>query len=176
MHAGQPCTQGHRTAPDVSPGESGPGELALDIASSSPTPARRHASGTALLSRHHGLPGHPLDTLKNANLALRFLLELAALSALAVWGWTASSQWWLRSALAIAAPALAAAAWGLFVSPKARVTTHWAIRAAVEAAVFAAAAAALLAGGWTKLGLAFIALAVISRSIKTLFDLRQPAD
>lgn len=117
-----------------------------------------------------------MNALKNANLGLRFCLELAALAALALWGWTAFSALLLRLALAVIAPAAAGVAWGLFVSPKARIRAHWAIRAAVEAAVFGGAAAGLFAIGRTSLGAGFVVLAVVSRTIKTVFDLRDGGD
>ena len=53
--------------------------------------------------------------LKGANLALRFLLELAALAAVGYWGWDAGGP-----LLAIAAVAAVAVVWGLFVAPKRR--------------------------------------------------------
>ena len=79
--------------------------------------------------------------MKAANLALRFFLELAAIAALAYWGWGVT---WV---LAIAAPAVWIALWATFGSPKARVklSTPW--RIVFEAVVFAAAAAALWAAG-----------------------------
>jgi len=78
---------------------------------------------------------------KAANLALRFLLELAALAALAYWGWGVS---WV---LAIAAPAAWIGLWATFGSPKARVQLPDAQRIAFEAVVFGAAAVALWAAG-----------------------------
>jgi hypothetical protein len=74
---------------------------------------------------------------KAANLALRFALELAALAALAYWGWCVS---WV---LAIAAPAAWIALWATFGSPKARVTLSTPQRIVFEALVFGAAAVAL---------------------------------
>ena len=50
------------------------------------------------------------------NLAVRFLLEIAALIAIGYWGWTAG-QGALRYVLAIGAPLLAAALWGVFAVP-----------------------------------------------------------
>ena len=117
-----------------------------------------------------------MNALKNANLGLRFGLELASLAALAAWGWAAASDRWLRLVLAALAPGIAAVAWGLFVSPKAKVRAHWAIRAAVEAAVFGGAAAGLFVTGRTGRAAGFVVLAVVSRAIKTVFDLRGSGD
>jgi hypothetical protein len=50
------------------------------------------------------------------NLAVRFLLELCALAAMAYWGWTQHSGW-LRFVLAIGLPVLAGGLWGAFAVP-----------------------------------------------------------
>lgn len=50
------------------------------------------------------------------NLAVRFLLELAALAALAYWGWTQHSGV-LRFLLAVGLPLLGATLWGVFAVP-----------------------------------------------------------
>jgi len=78
---------------------------------------------------------------KAANLALRFFLELAALAALAYWGWGVT---WV---LAVAAPAAWIALWATFGSPKAKVTLSTPQRIGFEAVVFGAAAGALWAAG-----------------------------
>ena len=53
---------------------------------------------------------HPL------NLAVRFLLELSALSALGLWGWRHGDGVW-RFVIAAAIPLIAAALWGTFAVP-----------------------------------------------------------
>ncbi|HSP71736.1 MAG TPA: DUF2568 domain-containing protein [Gaiellaceae bacterium] len=89
-----------------------------------------------------------------ALLALRFLLELAALAALAWWGAG------VHVAVAVLAPLAFAVLWGLFVAPKARIELPLAARRAVELALWAAAATAL-ALAWTSLaGAVFGAVAV----------------
>ena len=50
------------------------------------------------------------------NLAVRFILELCALAAMAYWGWTQHAGW-LRFVLAIGLPVLAAILWGTFAVP-----------------------------------------------------------
>lgn len=52
-----------------------------------------------------------------ANLALRFLLELAALVGLGMWGWSMTDGWF-RVALAVAMPVVGAALWGTFAVPE----------------------------------------------------------
>ena len=53
------------------------------------------------------------------SLALRFLLELALLVALGVWGFTVGGGTITKVVLGIGAPLASAIAWGLFVAPKA---------------------------------------------------------
>ena len=89
---------------------------------------------------------HPL------NLALRFALELAMLAALGVWGWTQHAGMW-RVVLAVGLPLAAAALWGVFRGPATRAMRRCALRLlrlALEAALFVAATAALIASErWT---------------------------
>ena len=79
--------------------------------------------------------------MKAANLTVRFLLELCLLAALAYDGLQ------LDVALAVVAPAVAAIAWGLFVSPKARFPLERRTWVAVQVVLFAAAVAGLAAAG-----------------------------
>ena len=79
------------------------------------------------------------------NLALRFLLELAALSAIGYWGWT-QHDGALRFILTIGLPLLAAILWGTFAVPddpsrsgKAPVPVRGIIRLLLELAFFAIA-------------------------------------
>jgi hypothetical protein len=95
-----------------------------------------------------------------ANDGLRFLLELAALAALAYWGFAefdGVAQW----VLGLGAPLLAAGVWGTFVAPKASRPTVDPVRLLPEVAVFGSGVAALLAAGSTTLALVFAALALV---------------
>ena len=76
------------------------------------------------------------------NLAVRFLLELAALLSMGVWGWRHGDGWW-RLALAAGIPVTAAAVWGTFAVPDdpsrsgaAPIAVPGLLRLAIEAAVF----------------------------------------
>jgi hypothetical protein len=102
--------------------------------------------------------------MKAANLALRFLLELAALAALAYWGWGVT---W---ALAIAAPATWIVLWATFGSPKARVTLSTPQRIAFEAVVFGAAAVALWAAGQELWAVVLFAAWAANRATLTVLD------
>ncbi|MER6100538.1 YrdB family protein [Streptomyces sp. NPDC001728] len=101
------------------------------------------------------------------NEGLAFLLELAALAALAWWGWDSAENTALRLLLALAAPALAAVVWGLFAAPKARINVPPAAVLAVKALVFGAAALALYAldrPGWA---MTFAAVALVNTTLAT---------
>jgi hypothetical protein len=97
---------------------------------------------------------NPLD------LALRFLLELAALAGLAAWGWRLGGV-----AAAVGLPLVAAAAWGTFNVPgdpsrsgRAPVRVPGVVRLLLELAFFAAGVTGTFASGTPRLALAFAAL------------------
>ena len=102
-----------------------------------------------------------MDALKTSNLALRFLLEIAALVAVGYWGWK-SAEGPARWVLAIGAVAAVVAIWTLFVSPNPTIVLAMPIRLAIELVVWAAAAAALYVTGQRALGIAFFVLAAAS--------------
>ena len=106
------------------------------------------------------------------NLALRFILELAALYAMGYWGWT-QHEGWMRFALVLGLPLLAAALWGTFAVPndpsrsgKAPVPVPGIIRLLLELAFFALATWFLFDAGqpsWGRiLGIAVLTHYLIS--------------
>jgi hypothetical protein len=102
--------------------------------------------------------------MKAANLAVRFFLELAALAALAYWGWGVS---WV---LAILAPAAWIVLWATFGSPKAKVPLSTPGRIAFEAIVFGAAAVALWAAGRPVWGVVLFAAWAVNKTILTAYE------
>jgi hypothetical protein len=62
-----------------------------------------------------------MDIFKTSNLALRFLLELAALAALGYWGVHAGQTLPLKIVLGVGAPLLLAVVWGTFAAPRAAI-------------------------------------------------------
>ncbi|AJF68771.1 YrdB family protein [Streptomyces vietnamensis] len=101
------------------------------------------------------------------NEGLAFLLELAALAALAWWGWDSAENVALRLLLAVAAPAVAAVVWGLFAAPKARFRVPLAGVLAVKALVFGAAALALLGVDRPVWAVVFAAVALVNTALAT---------
>lgn len=94
------------------------------------------------------------------NLAIRFLLEIAALLAVAVWGWRQSDSW-LKFVLALGIPIILAIVWGTFAVPgdpsrsgAAPVAVPGILRLVIELAIFALAV-------WTLYDLGYINLSLI---------------
>ena len=77
--------------------------------------------------------------MRGALLALRFLLELCALAALAYWGATVDASTVVRVILAVVTPLLAAVVWGTWVAPRAPRLLDDPIRLIPEFAVFGGA-------------------------------------
>ena len=89
----------------------------------------------------------------NANDVVAFLVELAALALIGLWGYRAGGPLWVKVALAIGLILLAAFAWGLFAAPRARFRIPW-VTLLVKVLVLGAAVAAgftILPLGWAVL-------------------------
>ena len=101
------------------------------------------------------------------NLAVRFLLEIAALVAIGYWGWT-QHDGLFRYLLAIGGPVIAGVLWSTFAVPddpsrsgRAPVPVPGIIRLALELAIFAFAAWALRDAGNSLLALILVAVVVV---------------
>jgi len=99
-------------------------------------------------------------------LTLAFVAELAALAALAVWGWSAGGSTAGRLLLAVAVPLVAAVLWGVFAAPRARVRVP-ALTLLVKVVVFGAAVVALFATGHPVLAIVLAAAALLSSLLST---------
>jgi hypothetical protein len=97
-----------------------------------------------------------METIRLANVALRFLLELCALAALGYWGVKTGASPVAKLGLGIGAPLLTAIVWGMLVAPRAPMPAPWLLRLIVELVVFGIAAAALYSAGRSTLALAFV--------------------
>jgi len=113
-----------------------------------------------------------MKTLKYANLALRFILELCALVAISYWGFKTGSGWLVKTALGVGIPLLVAFAWGTFRVPndpgKAPVPVPGPVRLLLELAVFGLAVAGLAAAGRTSLAWALGLVVLINYAL--LYD------
>ena len=107
--------------------------------------------------------------MRQLNLIVKFLLELAALAALAYWG-AQSADGVAAVALAVGLPLAAALLWGVFAAPRAsrRLPLH--LRVPFELCVFALAAAALEVAASTGLAIAFAAIVVVNAALLTAFS------
>jgi hypothetical protein len=103
-------------------------------------------------------------------LTLRFLLELCALAAFAYWGWQTGATLPWKVAAGVGAPLVAAAVWGLFVSPKATIVVPREVRLIIEVAFFALAVLALYAAGQTSLALALAGFYILHRILLFAVD------
>lgn len=111
-------------------------------------------------------------SMRSINLALRFVLELVVLVALALWGFNASDELVMQLLLGLGAPAIAIAVWGTFVAPKAARRLEDPTRLALEIVVFGAGVVAFVAGGQLLLGVLLGVAAAISLALMFLWDQR----
>jgi hypothetical protein len=95
------------------------------------------------------------------NLAIRFLLELAAIVAVAYWGYTVTTEWW-RWAVAIGAPAMLIAIWAVAIAPKANNLLPLPVRELLGSGVLLIAAGLLFAAGAPSASLAMAVLVVVN--------------
>ena len=115
------------------------------------------------------VPVRAEQPVKAATLALKFCLELAALSALAYWG-TSLDGAAVSVLAAVAAPVAMIVLWGTFAAPRAQRRLPTATRIPFELAVFALAAAALLAASEPLPAAGFAALVLLNSVLLTRFD------
>jgi hypothetical protein len=88
-----------------------------------------------------------VETIKSANLALRFVLELCALAALGYWGCRTGQGLIRKIGLGVGAPLLAALIWGILLAPASSMRVHGAIHLVLQVVIFGLAVAALAAAG-----------------------------
>lgn len=107
--------------------------------------------------------------LTTINLGVHFLLELAAIGAVAYWGFKIGSGWLARAALGMLLPLILAAVWGIFRVPNdpgpALVAVPGWLRLLIEWGIFALAAWSLVAAGKQNLAWAFAILAVTNYAL-----------
>lgn len=109
--------------------------------------------------------------IKAANLAIRFILELCALTALGYWGFHIRNGLLMKWTVGLGAPLLAAVIWGLFVAPNATVSIPVSLRLILELIVFGSSAFALYAAGKPQLALVFASIYAINRVLLYIWDL-----
>ncbi|MFF4235608.1 YrdB family protein [Actinomadura geliboluensis] len=110
------------------------------------------------------LPG-PLHVL---NEGLAFVLEVAAIVALAWWGFTTGGNVVVNVVLGIGAPVGAMVLWGLFAAPRARFKVALPFVLLVKAIVFGAGALAFYGVDHATLAILFAVVAVLNTALATL--------
>ncbi len=103
------------------------------------------------------------ETIQNANVALRFILELCALVAYGYAGWQIGSSTFLKLGLAIGLPLGAAILWGLFGAPGSSMQLQDPWHLLLEIVVFGGSAVALARTGHPAVGLVYAVVFVINR-------------
>lgn len=106
-----------------------------------------------------------LTTVKNANLALAFLLELCVIAALAFWGFSTGTGTLAKIALGIGAPVLAIIVWALFGAPRG----PWHLKGIryllLKIVFFGSAAVALYVAGQRVLGVVFALVFMLNTAL-----------
>jgi hypothetical protein len=107
--------------------------------------------------------------IKPLNLALKFLLELAALASFAIWGAHVGSGA-TAVILAIVTPLLFVLLWGRFAAPRSSRRQSRNTRIPFELTIFLLAASGLLSAGHAIAAAVFAALVVLNAAGLTAFD------
>jgi len=98
-----------------------------------------------------------------ANLALRFVLELAALAGLAYASVVLADGTVAELVLGVGTPLLAGVVWGLFVAPRSTFDAPLVVRLLAEAAVMVSAGVLLIVAGSVALGVLLLVLWVVNK-------------
>ncbi|MGO4461457.1 YrdB family protein [Streptomyces sp. M-16] len=109
---------------------------------------------------------------RQANELLAFLLEVAALLALAVWGYEWGGHLVVGALLGAVVAGAAAVLWGAFAAPRARYRVPLPAVLAVKAVVFGSAALALVGLGMRPQALWFAGLALVNTVLVTYYRSR----
>ncbi|GAA1955162.1 YrdB family protein [Kitasatospora viridis] len=108
-----------------------------------------------------------LTAAKNANLALAFLLELAVLFSVGLWGFTLSPRLPVKLLAGVGGPLLMVVLWSVFGAPGAPAALHGGIRLAFEVCWFGLGVVALALAGRVApavvFGVLFTANTVLAR-------------
>lgn len=103
-----------------------------------------------------------METIKSINIAVRFLLELCLVAAVAFVGYKLPSQTWLRWLAAGGFVIVTASVWGYFIAPKAEHLLLQPYRLLVELVLFGLAILGLGLIGQPKLALLFAVITAVN--------------
>lgn len=102
------------------------------------------------------------------NLAVRFLLEVCVLVALAYWGFRTGQSPILKLSLGIGAPVFIAIIWGMFGSPQAQIPVSNMVRFLLELGIFLLAVIALIHTGRHIVAAIFAMLIVVNQILSRI--------
>jgi Protein of unknown function (DUF2568) len=106
-----------------------------------------------------------MGILKSSNLALRFLVELGALAAVAYWGVHTGQGLAPKLALGTGAPLLLAVVWGTFAAPKAAVQLPQPAKFVLGLVILEVAALMLALAGQRPLALAYAVVVALNAGL-----------
>ena len=104
-----------------------------------------------------------MQVLKNLNLLLKFLLELAMLAAFGYWGFSANHAITIQIAAGLGIPLAVALLWGLLMAPRAKRRLKGFAFHALELVLFGFATLALWSTGQVEIALVFAGLYLINK-------------
>jgi len=106
-----------------------------------------------------------LPALKNINLALAFLLELAVLAALGYWGFSTGEGTVARIGLGVGIPIVAVIVWAIFGAPRSTRRLQGFGLLILRVIFFGSAVVALLAASQPLLGIVFALICVVNLAL-----------
>ena len=104
-----------------------------------------------------------MAVLKNINLALSFLLELAMLVAFGYWGFNTGDSTLVHILFGLGIPVIAIVIWSIYNAPMSKRRLPRTPRTILEVVMFSLAALALAAAGQTTWAVLFAVLIVINQ-------------
>lgn len=110
-----------------------------------------------------------MGVLKGINLGVIFLLELAVLGSVGLWGFTLRTAVGWKWLLGLGGPAVLIVLWGLFGAPTAAHKVHGAVRVLFELGWFGVGVAALAAAGYLTQAAVFAAVGVVSKVLAVVW-------
>ncbi len=111
-----------------------------------------------------------MRTWRHVNLALAFGVELAALAAVGLYGFSLDRGPGVRVLVGVGGPLAMAAVWGYYASPKAPHPLRGVKGAAFRVVFFAVASLALVAGGHERWGLALMVVYLANAAVLRLTE------
>ncbi len=110
-----------------------------------------------------------MEVIKGVNLGVTFLLEVALLAALGVWGFAAGGGGVLSWVLGLGAPILVAVFWGVFMAPKAVRPLRAPLHQLVELGLFGLGVAALYVAGQPTWALVFALVFIVNFLLRVVW-------